>query len=53
MLKLQIYLSKIQDLIFTFANVFAISKVPTVSMFDAMIGIPLYVCLELRKVISL
>ena len=39
--------------ILTFASVFAISKVPTVSMFEAMIGIPLYVCLELRNVISL
>jgi len=36
----------------TLANEAAISKVPTVSMLDAIIGIPRKVCFELRKRIS-
>lgn len=45
--------SKIRKLFYTFDKAFAISNVPTVSILDAITGIPLYVCLELRNVISL
>jgi len=38
---------------YTFDRAFAISNVPIVSMLEAITGIPLYVCLELRNVISL
>lgn len=37
----------------TFDKAFAISNVPIVSILEAITGIPLYVCLELRNVISL
>lgn len=40
-------------LFYTFDKAFAISNVPTVSMLETITGIPLYVCLELRNVISL
>ena len=36
----------------TLARQLAISKVPTVSIFEAMIGMPRYVCFELRNLIS-
>lgn len=35
----------------TFERTLAISKVPTVSIFDAITGMPLYVFLEFRNVI--
>lgn len=37
---------------FTLERAAAISKVPTVSMFEAMMGIPRMVCFELRNLIS-
>ena len=46
---LQIDWTSIKSNLYTLDNVLAISKVPTVSILDAMTGMPLYVLFEFRK----